>query len=427
VIILMLVLLYIVFCMMRIPVPFSLGLSSLVIIYYIGVSPQQMVIQLYKGLQFFPLLAVPFFLLLGNLLNKAGVTEDLIRFAQSIVGRIRGGLAHVNILVSMIFGGISGSSTADTAAVGAIMIPAMVKVGYTPSFSAAITAASSTMGNIIPPSIFMIIYGALANVSIESLFLAGIIPGILIGVTQMIYSYFHARKHKIPIAEKIVFIQARTAFFKSVPALIVIFLVTGGILFGWFTATEASLIAVVYTLLIVLFYYRTVKVKQLPKLFFNTAMGFGAILITIGAASVFGFLIAYLKGPLIVKSFLEGVGLNPNLLLLSLSLVLIILGTFLSQIATIVIFMPIFLEIQALWNIDPIHMGVIVVMTLCLGLITPPYGVCLLIASQISKDRLTTTTKEVFPLIIVFVAVIVMIIFFPQIALFIPKVVQSFR
>ena len=193
---------FILFCLIRIPVPFSLGLSSLIIIFYLGISPQQMVVQLYKGLEFFPLLAIPFFLLVGDLLNEAKVTQDLIRIAQTIVGRIKGGLAHVNVLVSMIFGGISGSSTADTAAVGAVMIPAMEKAGYKSSFSAAITAASSTMGNIIPPSLYMIVYGALAGVSIESLFLAGIIPGILIGVTQMLYSYFYARKNDIPKAEK---------------------------------------------------------------------------------------------------------------------------------------------------------------------------------------------------------------------------------
>lgn len=418
---LILVVVFILLCILRIPIPFGLALSSLFMIFYLGVSPQQMVVQLYKGINFFPLLAIPFFLLVGDLLNEAKVTQDLIRIAQSVVGRIRGGLAHVNVLVSMIFGGISGSSTADTSAVGAVMIPAMRKDGYKPAFSAAITAASSTMGNIIPPSIYMITYGALAGVSIESLFLAGIIPGILMGLTQMLYSYGYARKNNIPKAEKVELPVAIKAFINGIPALVTVFLVIGGITFGWFTATESAAIAVVYTLVIVLFYYRTIKPKQLPRILFNSAKSFSTILFTIGTASVFGFLVAYLKGPQIVSNWLENISTNPIVLLLFIAGILLIVGTFLSEIATIIIFMPIFLEVQALGNIDPIHMGIVVVMTLCLGLVTPPYGMCLLIASQISGERFLSVTLSLIPLILVFLAVVLLIILFPDIALFIPN------
>lgn len=418
---LILVVVFILLCILRIPIPFGLALSSLFMIFYLGVSLQQMVVQLYKGINFFPLLAIPFFLLVGDLLNEAKVTQDLIRIAQSVVGRIRGGLAHVNVLVSMIFGGISGSSTADTSAVGAVMIPAMRKDGYRPAFSAAITAASSTMGNIIPPSIYMITYGALAGVSIESLFLAGIIPGILVGLTQMLYSYGYARKNNIPKAEKVELPVAIKAFINGIPALVTVFLVIGGITFGWFTATESAAIAVVYTLVIVLFYYRTIKPKQLPRILFNSAKSFSTILFTIGTASVFGFLVAYLKGPQIVSNWLENISTNPIVLLLFIAGILLIVGTFLSEIATIIIFMPIFLEVQALGNIDPIHMGIVVVMTLCLGLVTPPYGMCLLIASQISGERFLSVTLSLIPLILVFLAVVLLIILFPDIALFIPN------
>lgn len=418
---LILVVVFILLCILRIPIPFGLALSSLFMIFYLGVSLQQMVVQLYKGINFFPLLAIPFFLLVGDLLNEAKVTQDLIRIAQSVVGRIRGGLAHVNVLVSMIFGGVSGSSTADTSAVGAVMIPAMRKDGYRPAFSAAITAASSTMGNIIPPSIYMITYGALAGVSIESLFLAGIIPGILVGLTQMLYSYGYARKNNIPKAEKVELPVAIKAFINGIPALVTVFLVIGGITFGWFTATESAAIAVVYTLVIVLFYYRTIKPKQLPLILFNSAKSFSTILFTIGTASVFGFLVAYLKGPQIVSNWLENISTNPIVLLLFIAGILLIVGTFLSEIATIIIFMPIFLEVQALGNIDPIHMGIVVVMTLCLGLVTPPYGMCLLIASQISGERFLSVTLSLIPLILVFLAVVLLIILFPDIALFIPN------
>lgn len=418
---LILVVVFILLCILRIPIPFGLALSSLFMIFYLGVSLQQMVVQLYKGINFFPLLAIPFFLLVGDLLNEAKVTQDLIRIAQSVVGRIRGGLAHVNVLVSMIFGGVSGSSTADTSAVGAVMIPAMRKDGYRPAFSAAITAASSTMGNIIPPSIYMITYGALAGVSIESLFLAGIIPGILVGLTQMLYSYGYARKNNIPKAEKVELPVAIKAFINGIPALVTVFLVIGGITFGWFTATESAAIAVVYTLVIVLFYYRTIKPKQLPLILFNSVKSFSTILFTIGTASVFGFLVAYLKGPQIVSNWLENISTNPIVLLLFIAGILLIAGTFLSEIATIIIFMPIFLEVQALGNIDPIHMGIVVVMMLCLGLVTPPYGMCLLIASQISGERFLSVTLSLIPLILVFLAVVLLIILFPDIALFIPN------
>src|SRR5699024_10106929 len=329
------------------------------------------------------------------------------RIAQALVGRIKGGLAHVNVLVSMVFGGISGSSTADTAAIGAVMIPSMEKAGYKSSFSAAITAASSTMGNIIPPSVYMIVYGALAGVSIEDLFLAGIIPGILIGVTQMIYSYIYAHKNNIPRSEKIEFSVAIKAFINGIPALITVFLVIGGITFGWFTATESAVIATVYTLFLVLGYYRTIKFKNLPKLFVSTTKTYSAILFTIGTASVFSFLVGILDGPEIVLEWLKNVSTNPTVLLLIVAGVLLIIGTFMSEIATIIIFMPIFLEVQNLGNIDPIHMGVIVVMCLCLGLVTPPYGMCLLISSQISNASFTAIVKETIPLVFVFLIVVI--------------------
>jgi len=416
-----LIALFLVLCVLKVPIPFSLALSSLVMLFILDLSTQQLVIQLYKGLGLFPLLAVPFFLLVGNLMNFAKITDDLVTLSQAIVGRIRGGLAHVNVFVSMVFGGISGSSTADTSAVGAVLIPSMKKDGYSSAFSAAITCASSTMGNIIPPSLYMIIYGSMAGVSIEKLFMAGIIPGILIGVTQMIYSYYYARKNDIPKAEKIELPRAIRIFGRTFPALILIVLVIGGITFGFFTATEASVVAVLYTLLLALFYYRTIRPKQLPGIFYDTAVSYGAILFTIASASIFSWLIAYMDGPEIVAGWIESVSTNPIVLLLIISGILLIVGTFMSEIATIIIFTPIFLQIQELGGIDPIHMGIVVVMMLCLGLVTPPYGVCLLIAAKISGDRMLTVTKELIPLILIFLLVVFLIIVFPEIALFIPN------
>lgn len=418
-----LIVLFLALCLLRIPVPFSLALSSLAMLFILDLSTQQLVIQLYKGLGLFPLLAVPFFLLVGNLMNSAKITDDLVTFSQAIVGRIRGGLAHVNVLVSMVFGGISGSSTADTSAVGSVLIPSMKKDRYSGAFAAAITCASSTMGNIIPPSLYMIIYGSMAGVSIEKLFMAGIVPGILIGLTQMIYSYYYARKNDIPKAEKIEPSRAIKIFGKTIPALLLIFLVIGGITFGFFTATEASVVAVIYTLFLALLYYRTIRPKQLPGIFYDTAVSYSAILFTIASATIFSWLIAYMDGPEIVANWIESVSTNPIVLLLIISGILLIVGTFMSEIATIIIFTPIFLQIQELGGIDPVHMGVVVVMMLCLGLVTPPYGVCLLIASKISGDRMLTVTKALIPLILIFLLVVFLIILIPDIALFIPNMI----
>lgn len=416
--------LFLLFCILRIPVPFALGLSSLIIIFIIDVNPQQLVFQLYSGIEIFPLLAIPFFLLAGYLLNDSGITEKLVRFSQLLVGRFRGGLAHVNVLVSMIFGGISGSSTADAAATGSVLIPAMKKGGYSASFSAAITAASSTMGNLIPPSIYMIIYGSLAGVSIEKLFMAGLIPGILIGLTQMAYSYFYAKKNNIPLAEKVDSRSAIKDFLSSLPALLLVIVVIGGIISGWFTATEASVVAVVYTLILALFFYRTVKFRDLPKIFIKTTKGYGAILFTIGIASIFGWLVGYMNGPKMIGDWIESITQSPVVILLIVAGMLLITGTLLSEIATIIIFMPIFLELQQIGQVDPIQMGIVVIMMLCLGLITPPVGVSLLIATELSEERFTKVVRDTIPLIVIFALVVLLIIFIPEIILFIPNLAQ---
>jgi len=418
-----LLIVFLLLCALRVPIAFGLGISSFVVILMMGVSTQQIVIQIFKGLGLFPLLAIPFFLLAGHLMNYAKITDDLVKLAQALVGRIPGGLGHVNVLTSMLFGGISGSSTADVSATGAVLIPAMKRDGYSPAIAAAITAASSTMGNIIPPSLYLIVYGSLAGVSIKSLFLAGIIPGILIGLSQMVWVYFHARKRNIGIAEKVSLKETGKTFLFTAPALFLVVIIIGGITFGIFTATEAAVIAVLYTLFLGIFYYRTINVMQLPKIFIETSQMYGSILFTIASASIFGWLVAYLGAPELVGDWVEGVSSNPIVLLSMVALLLLVLGTFMSEIATIIIFTPIFLQIQELGNIDPVHMGLVVVMTLCLGLVTPPLGICLLIASKIAEVRFMTAVKAALPLIAVFMVMVFIIILLPGIVLFIPNMV----
>ncbi|NEU31902.1 TRAP transporter large permease [bacterium LRH843] len=417
-----LLLIFLLLCVFRVPIAFSLGVSSLIVILQAGISAQQVVIQIFKGLGLFPLLAIPFFILAGNIMNYAKITDDLVRLAQALVGRIPGGLGHVNVLTSMIFGGISGSSTADVSATGAVLIPAMKRDGYSGGIAAAITAASSTMGNLIPPSLYMIVYGSIAGVSIKALFLAGIVPGLLVGFSQMIWVYFHARNKNIKVPEPIGVKETGKIFIKTSPALLLVIIIIGGITLGYYTATEAAVIAVLYTLILAFFYYRSLTVKTLGKVFAETSQSTSSILFTIASASIFGWLVAYMDGPKMVSQWFANVSTDPFILLLLIAGLLLILGTFMSEIATIIIFTPIFLQIQEIGGIDPIHMGVVVVMTLCIGLVTPPLGICLLIASQIAEVRFITAVRAAMPLIGVFILTILIVIIFPKVVLFIPNI-----
>lgn len=418
-----LILIFLVLCLLRVPIAFSLAGSALVLTLQLGADPQQIALQMYEGIGLFVLLAVPFFLLAGELLNSAGLTRDLVRTAGAVVGRVRGGLGQVNVFVSMVFAGISGSSTADTAAVGSVTIPAMKESGYSARFAAAVTAASSTMGNIIPPSLYMVIYGSLASVPIKDLFLAGIVPGILIGITQMVIVYFHAKRHPEVDADDSLKGATVGTVFRSVVAGGAGVVVVGGMVLGWFAATEAAAMAVAYCLLL-FFVFRSPKpMSRLWRAGQATGQMYSAILLTIGAASAFGWVMAYLGGPEIIASMVLDVTTNPQLILLMVGAILLVLGTFMSEIATIVIFTPIFLSLQEIGGIDPVHMGVVVVMTLCLGLISPPYGVCLLISTQISRANFGAVCVSLAPFLGAFLLIVLAVIFVPDLALFIPGLV----
>lgn len=417
--------LFFLFCILRVPLPFGLAGSALVIALQIGIDTRQIVVQMYRGVELFVLLAIPFFLLVGEIMNEAKITRDLVNAAELFVGRVRGALGHINIVVSMVFAGISGSSTADTAAVGSVMIPAMVDKGYSKRFSAAITAASSTMGNLIPPSLYMVIYGSFAGVSIEKLFLAGVVPGVLVGISQMVFVYFHAKRDDIDLLSTTSSVESKPqsrfiVALKVLPAAFTGVLVVGGMVLGWFTATEAAAIAAVYCLFLSLMYTRSLDMKLFSRAFAKTSYTFSAILFTIAGAAAFGWALAYLGGPRIISNAVVGITTNGTFVLFIVAGFLLILGTFLSEIATIVIFTPIFLSLQQVADIDPILMGVVVVMMLCLGLITPPYGICLLLASQIADVNFGSASLAVLPFIFLFLLIVLLVILFPSVALFLP-------
>ncbi len=408
-------------CVLRVPVAFSLAASAMGTMLLLDIPLTTLVNQMYRGLNLFPLLAVPFFLLVGYLMNESKITERLVEFSRTLVGHVRGGLAHVNVVVSMIFAGISGSSAADTAGVGSILIPAMVKEGYDRRFSVAITAASSTMGVIIPPSIYMVVYGAMGGVSIAALFLGGAIPGFLIGLSQILLSYYLAIKRNYPAGPRASFSEVWRAFRSAFWPMCMPVIIVGGVISGLFTATEAAVVAVVYGLFIMLVVYRSLKWRDLPQVFVSAAAFYASVLFAIASASLFGWVVAYLRGPEILAGVLQQFTTSPTVTLLLIAGILVMVGTFMSPVAAIMIFLPIVQRIGEVVGLHPVHLGVVVVVTLAMGLITPPYGLCLLLASGIGRVSIPEAMRELLPLLLAFMGIIVLIICVPEVVLFLPR------
>ncbi|MBA7684589.1 C4-dicarboxylate TRAP transporter large permease protein DctM [subsurface metagenome] len=417
---------FVVLCLLRVPIVFALFISSVLTIMAEGDVPLIIVAQrIWVGLNNFPLLAVPFFLFVGQLMNEAGISKRLIDFSQSMVGHLRGGLAHVNVIVSMIFAGISGASSADTSGVGSVMIPAMVKAGYPKGFTVGVTAASSTLGNIIPPSIMMIIYAATAGLSVGCLFLAGIVPGVMVGVGQIAFSLYFASRHRIGVEQKFSFKKLVTSTKSAVFALVMPVIVMGGIIAGVFTATEASVIVVVYALVLSIL-YRGLTPRKLYKVTEKSVGLFSLSLFCVAAASLWGWILAYYNVPQTVVTRLDAVGLlNSSFSVFAfVVLIFLVVGTFMDAIPAIIILQPIIGELVSKVGINPYHMGIVVVLTLAIGLITPPYGLCLLIASDLAGVTVPKAMKSLIPFFILSLIVVLVAIFFPGIMLFIPRLVM---
>jgi len=362
-----------------------------------------------------------FFMLLGRVLNEGQMTAKLVAFADAAVGHIRGGLGHVNVFVSMVFSSLSGSASADTASVGALLIPAMQRAGYSAPFAAALTAASSTMGNIIPPSIIMVIYGAFGQVSIGALFLGGIVPGILLGLSQMVYVYVMACRQGLEPKEFGGLRPIGASMAATWPVLLIPAIVLGGIVSGTFTPTEAASVAAAYALLLALFVYRLLRVSQLPTLLARSVTDFSVPLFAIACAGIFGWLISFLgAGPMVARTISDFTS-DPLVTYACLIAFLLLIGTFLSPMTAVVIFMPIIQSIGAATGFHPVHIGVTCVMALTCGLLTPPYGICILIAAQISGKRSGPAFVAVLPLIGITVGLIVLSAMVPDLVLGLPR------
>ncbi|MFQ3175601.1 MAG: tripartite ATP-independent transporter DctM subunit [Psychromonas sp.] len=411
-------LLFIALVIFGIPIAFSIGIASLVGIATMTGTPNTMIpMKMFYGLNSYVLLAVPLFVLTANLMNSGGISRRLIDFSIALVGRKPGGLGHANVIVSMLFAGVSGSSTADTAGVGKILIPNMISKGYSREMSVGVTAASSTIGSIIPPSITMVIFGGLTNTSVGALFVGGMLPGLLIGVGMMFVISRIARRDNLPVMERV----SRAEFIglakNAVPAMITPLIIIGGIVFGVFTPTESAAFSAVYAYCLSAYYYKTISFKDLPKIFVSTLKISSLSLFALAAASALGEFLGYYQINTLVSGFFNGLGGSEYMFLFIVILFFLFIGTFMDAIPAMVLFVPVIYPVAVSLGIEPVQFGVLIIMTLSVGLVTPPYGLCLLIASTIGGLPMNQSFKAVIPYISVIVLVMLAVVFMPFILL----------
>jgi tripartite ATP-independent transporter DctM subunit len=412
--------LFLFFGYLGVPVAFSLIAGVIVGTLFTPISLPSIMAQLFNGMDTEALMAVPFFLLVGELMTSADVVIRIARLSQALVGHIRGGLAQVVTVFSMFFADMSGSTSADVAVLTRTMAKPMEQEGYGRPFIAALIAAASTIACLVPPSITSVVYGAVGNVSIAGLFLAGFVPALLIGFGLMIYCYFFGPVgHRKPRSS---FLGLFNATRDASLTLVIPVILLGGILSGFFTPTEAGVIANVYILVVILPFLNPRHLKRLPRDFMHAGLIYSLPLITIGAASAFGWMLAYLRGPLVVAGWIANfAGNDPKLIMFSMVLVFTVVGDFIEPIPTIVIFMPVVAQLTEAGGINPIHMGVTLIVTIAFGLITPPYGLALLMASKFVDTTFAKALRAALPIYIIFFATIAFVIFEPDVVLWLPK------
>ena len=378
--------------------------------------------RLYSGMDSFPLMALPFFILAGQLMNSGGITRSIVDFSQSMIGHVRGGLAQVNIMSSLLFAGLSGSAVADTSALGKIFIPAMEKNGYSRSFASAVTAASSVIGPIIPPSGIMILYAFIMNVSVAGLFAAGLVPGLMIAIGLMAATSFISKKRNYPVAgRKATWRERGHAFRKTALALLTPVILLGGILAGIFTPTEAAAVAAFYALVVTLFLTRTLRIKQLPSIFIESAVQSGVILLLVGASVVFAWIITVSGLAGMVANGMMQTSDNVYVLLFLANLFLFIVGMFLDAGPAVLILGPVLGPLFVAMGVDPSHFAVVMCVNVTVGLATPPMGLVLFVAASVSKERVETIARQMLPFLAVEVTVIFLITYFPALSMTLPR------
>lgn len=412
---------FVAFLFLGVPVAYALGLSCFFYFVIEGIPLIAFAQKMYSGLDVFTLLCIPGFIFAGNLMNAGGITSKIIAFSKSLVGHIRGGIGMSNIVSSMVFAGISGTALADVASIGAIMIPTMKKEGYDDKDAVAISASSSLVGPIIPPSLPMIIVGTLTGMSVGKLFVAGIVPGILLGLGMMVIVYFLAKKKGYPIQAKSSLKEVLIAFYKGIWALIMVFLILFGILGGFFTPTEASIIAVVYALFVGFLIYKEMTFPKLTKILKDSLKTTAGIMLLVGFANIFAWILSTEQIPQLIASSLLEITDNKFVILLLINVVFLFAGMFLETISALLILVPVLLKIVVEVGVSPIQFGVIAVLNLVIGLTTPPVGVCLFVASSIGQIKLSEAVKGLMPFFIWMIIVLLLVTYVPAITLFLPS------
>jgi tripartite ATP-independent transporter DctM subunit len=419
---------FLVLLVLRAPIVFAIGFSTVVTVLYLGLPLMMIAQMMVKNINTFILMAVPFFILAGEIMSAGGIAKRLVAFANALVGWMRGGLAMVNCVDSMFFGGISGSSAADTAALGSVVIPMMVEQGYEKEFSTNLTMATSVQGILIPPSHNMVTYSLVAgSISVGRLFLGGFIPGILLGVSMMIYSYYVAVKKNYPVGDKFSLKVLWKTFVDAAWGLGTIIIIMGGVTTGIFTATESAAIAVVWAIFVTFVIYKEIPFKEIGPILGRALHTLGIVMILIGTSGAFAWVLAYLKVPAMIAGGILGVSKNPIVITLILQLIMLFLGTLLDMSAIILIATPILLPIAVSIGFDPVHFGVVMMLNLGIGLLTPPVGSTLFIGSAISGIKIEVLSKTLLPFYGVMLLVLMLITFVPQIVMFLPDLLMPIK
>ncbi|AHM58479.1 TRAP dicarboxylate transporter subunit DctM [Flammeovirgaceae bacterium 311] len=424
--VIVLVVSFIILLSLGVPIAFAIGISALLTM-LVSIAPEPAFTTLAQrmatALDSFALLAIPFFILAGQLMNRGGIATRLIDFAKGLVGTLPGGLAYVNILACMLFGAISGSAVAAASAIGGIMNPRMVKEGYSRSFSAAVNITSATTGMIIPPSNILIVYSlASGGVSIAALFIAGYIPGMVVGLALMLVAGFIAYKNKYPVGERVSMGEVFRKFLDALPSLLLLVIVIGGIIAGIFTATEASAIAVLYTIVLSMIVYRQVRVKDLPDILIHTVITTAIVMMLIGTSMGMSWVMSFENIPQGVSDALLSISNNKIVVLIIINLILLFVGIFMDMTPAVLIFTPIFLPVVTKLGVDPTHFGIIMVLNLCIGLCTPPVGGVLFVGCGIANISISKVIKPLMPLFIAMIVALLLVTYIPALSLWLPSI-----
>jgi C4-dicarboxylate transporter, DctM subunit len=415
------------FVLLGLPIALCMGLTAVIFFVALGQGDVLLMLpaRMYSGTTSFTLLAIPFFILAGNLMNTGGMTQRLVHFAQCLVGHIRGGLGHVTVVTNMIMAGMSGSAVADATGTATILIPAMEKAGYPRPFSAALVGAASTIGPIIPPSIPFVIFGGITGTSVGRLFLGGFLPGVLMGIFLMVTVVILARRRGYRKEERASRRELLLAALRATPAWGAPIIIIGGILAGVFTPTEAAVAASVYALILGLFVYKEIKTSDLPRILWETVQNTVQVMFIIAAAGIFGFLLVRQQVPMKLVEGLMSLTSTPWVVLLIINVILLILGCFMEAIAIMLLTIPVFMPLIARVGVDPVHFGVMLTLNLMIGLLTPPVGMVLYAVSSVSKVPLWPLARELGPYILALVLCLVVVTYIPGIVVWIPNLVMG--